>query len=116
MWLFVQCSSGEGSIYQSSKATRDIASALVQALGDTPLVIKVGTYEDSNTMQQVFRAASESKVAAICGINSVSMKVIEPGKFNLEEEKPHKNRHKAACFRTNQVFLQTKEIKQGKIK
>jgi len=70
--------SGEGSIFQNADTTRDIALAIVQALGDTPLILKVGTYEDEELMKKVFRNSAESKVAAICGINSVSMKVVSP--------------------------------------
>jgi len=70
--------SGEGSIFQNADTTRDIASAIVQALGDTPLILKVGTYEDEELMKRVFRLAAEVKVSAICGINSVSMKVVSP--------------------------------------
>jgi len=70
--------SGEGQIFQGAKSTKDIASAIVQALGDTPLILKIGTYEDDALMRDVFRSASEVKVAGICGINSVSMKVVAP--------------------------------------
>eukprot|EP01118_Nematostelium_gracile_P015716 TRINITY_DN634_c0_g1_i1.p1 TRINITY_DN634_c0_g1~~TRINITY_DN634_c0_g1_i1.p1 ORF type:complete len:380 (+),score=98.74 TRINITY_DN634_c0_g1_i1:99-1142(+) len=68
--------SKEGSIYQSVESTKDIATALTNALGDTPLILKVGTYEDKEMMRKVFRAASEAKVSAMCGINSLSMKVL----------------------------------------
>jgi len=69
---------GEGSIYQNAESVRDIASHIVKAIGDTPLIIKVGTYTEETAMRDTFKAAAKAKVAAICGINSVSKKVLSP--------------------------------------
>lgn len=67
---------GEGSIFQNPKSVEDIASVLVSTLGDTPLVIKVGTYEDFDLMRNVYKAAAKVGVRGICGINSMSMQVV----------------------------------------
>jgi dihydroorotate dehydrogenase len=56
-----------------------ISSALVGALGNTPLIIKVGTFQDIELMKSVFKEAAKAKVSAICGINSVSMRVLNQG-------------------------------------
>eukprot|EP01119_Soliformovum_irregulare_P020189 TRINITY_DN6504_c0_g1_i1.p1 TRINITY_DN6504_c0_g1~~TRINITY_DN6504_c0_g1_i1.p1 ORF type:complete len:388 (-),score=96.38 TRINITY_DN6504_c0_g1_i1:76-1140(-) len=69
---------GQGSIYQNPKSVSDIASHIVEAIGDTPLILKVGTFDDVELMRSIFLAAQQAKVRAICGINSVSMSVSHP--------------------------------------
>jgi len=70
---------GEGSIYQNPTSVFDIADAIMSSLGhDFPLIIKVGTYKDVESMRRSFIAAVKGKVSGICGINSVSMNVISP--------------------------------------
>jgi len=75
--------SGEGSIFLSPESVYEIASAMTAALQDTPLLIKVGAYHDmigaesaKNLMKQVLEAAVRAKVSGVCGINTLSRKVI----------------------------------------
>ena len=68
--------SNEGKIYQNPEIVLDISSSITKALGDTPLIIKVGYYEDIELMNKIFINSSKSKVKAIAGINTVNMKVI----------------------------------------
>jgi len=69
---------GEGQIYQNPSSVLDIASSITRAIGDTPLIIKIGTYTDRKLMTQVLQNARDAKVRAVCGINTVSMQVIDP--------------------------------------
>lgn len=66
-----------GKIYQDEQTVRDIASGIIQAIGDIPLIIKVGTYEDVDQMRKIFKTAANAKVRAINGINTVSMNVVK---------------------------------------
>ncbi len=67
---------GEGKIYSNPNGVYDIASAMVRALGDIPLIIKVGVFDQPDQMKEVFKAATRAKVRGICGINTLSMQVI----------------------------------------
>ncbi|NGX42345.1 MAG: NAD-dependent dihydropyrimidine dehydrogenase subunit PreA [Chlamydiae bacterium] len=65
----------EGSLYSSPDAVYEFSSRIVKAIGDTPLIIKVGAFPDISCMKQTFLAAAKAGVHAICGLNTVSMKV-----------------------------------------
>lgn len=67
---------GEGKIYSNPDAVYNIASSMVRSLGDTPLLIKVGVFDDPQQMRNVFKAAARAKVRGIAGINTLSMKVL----------------------------------------
>ena len=69
--------SGEGSVYTSPPLVERIASAIVTALQETPLFIKVGVYKDLDTMRDVFCAAAHAGVNGISGINTIGMNVID---------------------------------------
>lgn len=70
-------SSQEGSLYFNPEAVYEFSSKMVKAIGDTPLIIKVGVFPDQATMQQTFVAAARAGVRAISGINTISMKVLD---------------------------------------
>lgn len=70
--------SGEGQLYQDPQIILDYGSCIKKAIGDTPLIIKVGTYNDYDKMKKVFKSSQEAGINCICGINSVGMKVIDP--------------------------------------
>lgn len=67
----------EGSLYSNPEAVYAFSSKIVKAIGDTPLIIKVGVFPDHATMQQTFVAAARAGVRAISGINTISMKVVD---------------------------------------
>lgn len=69
--------SGEGNICLSPEAVFEIGSQITQAIGDTPLIIKVGYYSDFELMKKVFVAAARAGVRSICGINTIGMRVID---------------------------------------
>ncbi|KAF2070218.1 hypothetical protein CYY_008464 [Polysphondylium violaceum] len=70
---------GEGQIYHNPDAVYEISSALTKCLApkNIPLIIKVGVMEDMDKMTQLFIKAQEAGVAAIAGINTLSMKVTD---------------------------------------
>ncbi len=70
-------SSQEGSLYSNPAAVYEFSSKIVKAIGDTPLIIKVGVFPDNKTMQETFVAAARAGVRAISGINTISMKVVD---------------------------------------
>jgi dihydroorotate dehydrogenase len=70
--------SGEGSIFTNPETVGVLSTKLVKALGDTPLIIKVGVYPDENMMKKVFLAAAQAGVRAIEGINTVGRAVVTP--------------------------------------
>jgi dihydroorotate dehydrogenase len=67
--------SGEGSIFTDPGTARGIARATAQALGTTPLMIKVGYYTDPATMAAVVRACAPF-VQGVAGINTLSFEVV----------------------------------------
>lgn len=80
--------SGEGNICLSPDSVYEIASQIVNAIGDTPLIIKVGYYTDTELMKKVFVAAARAGVRAICGINTIGMHVVDDkGKPALGENR-----------------------------
>ncbi|MCB1111560.1 MAG: dihydroorotate dehydrogenase [Chlamydiales bacterium] len=68
---------GEGMIHTDAAVVYDIASGIVNAIGDTPLIIKVGTFPSTSALEQCMVAAARAGVRAICGINTISMKVVD---------------------------------------
>lgn len=67
----------EGSLFTSPEAVFEISRRMKLALGSVPLVIKVGVIEDKEVLRKVMRAAAKGGAQAICGINTVSMKVVK---------------------------------------
>jgi len=68
---------GEGKIYSNPNAVQEIAASLVKSLGDVPLLIKVGVFDDKDQMRETFKAAARAGVKGISGINTLSMKVVD---------------------------------------
>lgn len=66
----------EGSLYHDPETCYEVASVLVKALGQTPLIIKIGTYRSAQDLRQVLHALARAGARAVCGINSVSMSVM----------------------------------------
>lgn len=67
----------EGSLFTNPDAIFEISARMKQAMGAIPLVIKVGVIEEKEVLRQVMLAAAKGGVQAICGINTVSMKVVK---------------------------------------
>lgn len=68
---------GEGCVYYNPQTVHEISSKLVHALGDVPLIIKVGLFPDKRLMKESFIAAARAGVRSVSGINTISMKVLD---------------------------------------
>lgn len=78
----------EGSLFTSADSVYRIASKIKQRFPHLPLVIKVGVFGDKQTLQKVMIAAKKGGVDAICGINTISMQVVnEEGRPALGEKR-----------------------------
>lgn len=78
----------EGSLFTSPEMVFEIAQRMRRVIGSVPLVIKIGVVEDEEVLRQVMCAAARGGVNAVCGINTMSMKVIkETGEPALGEKR-----------------------------
>lgn len=68
----------EGILYHNPETVHEYAKAISKAIHPTPLILKVGVFPNTHQMKNVFLAAARGGARAICGINSVSMKVNPP--------------------------------------
>lgn len=69
---------GEGELYANPELVRKLTASLVKAIGDLPLIIKVGVFDHPKAMEQTLTAIAEGGARAVCGINTISMKVVKP--------------------------------------
>lgn len=67
---------GEGSIFTNPETVYQISSRIVKQIKDTPLIIKVGYFQDMALMNKIFIEAAKAGVRAISGINTIGMPVI----------------------------------------
>jgi dihydroorotate dehydrogenase len=80
---------GEGSLYTNPETIADLGKKLVIELDDTPLIIKIGYFRDTQLLKKVLITAAKAGIRAISGLNSVAMKVInEHGEPALGPERP----------------------------
>ncbi|HSX11305.1 MAG TPA: hypothetical protein VLF94_06305 [Chlamydiales bacterium] len=69
---------GEGILYNSPETLHEYARSIARAIHPVPLILKVGLFPDLHLMKSVFLAAARAGVRAMCGINTVSMKIEPP--------------------------------------
>lgn len=69
--------SAEGSLFTDAHAVYEISRRMKAVMGDIPLIIKVGVIDDKQVLRTIMQAAKRAGVEAICGINTVSMKVVK---------------------------------------
>ena len=69
-------SSKEGSLYCDPESARLTASLIAEAIFPLPLMIKVGKFKNAEALRALLLALARANVRAICGINSVSMRVL----------------------------------------
>ena len=67
----------EGSLYTNPEAVLEFAKKVAKAIHPVPLILKVGLFATHEMMKRVFFAAATGGAKGICGINSVSMEVID---------------------------------------
>lgn len=68
---------GEGDIANDPSAVYALASEIIDVIGSTPLVLKVGYYADKNKLRDVLYQAARAGVRAISGINTISTRVLD---------------------------------------
>lgn len=68
----------EGELYTQPASVGKLTASLVKAIGDIPLIIKLGAFDDPQEMEKTIIAAAEGGARAICGINTINMKVVKP--------------------------------------
>jgi dihydroorotate dehydrogenase len=68
--------SREGTLYNDPEQSYNVAHKLVKAVAPVPVLIKVGTYSSYEFQRKVLQQLARAGVRGVCGINSVSMKVI----------------------------------------
>ena len=79
----------EGMLYTDPASVYDIARAIVAAIYPVPLILKMGTFASRGALEEVLLAAARAGVRGICGINSLSMHVVnEHGHPALGEQRP----------------------------
>jgi dihydroorotate dehydrogenase (NAD+) catalytic subunit len=66
----------EGSLFSNPEMVFEISRRIKRVIGPVPLVIKVGVIDEEKLLRQVMLAAAKAGVQAICGINTMSMKVV----------------------------------------
>jgi dihydroorotate dehydrogenase len=66
----------EGSLFTHPGMVFDISQQIKKAIGSVPLIIKVGVVPEEEILKQVMLAAAKAGVQAVCGINTMSMKVV----------------------------------------
>lgn len=67
----------EGSIHTNPDSVYKISKRMMEVIGSKPLIIKVGVIADEKVLREVMKAAARAGVQAICGINTLSMKVVK---------------------------------------
>ncbi len=67
----------EGCLYMSPEVVSEIGSAIVKAIHPIPLIIKMGVFSSYEQMRDVMIAAAKSGIRSVCGINTISMAVVD---------------------------------------
>lgn len=67
---------GKAPLYQDTEALYSIATSLKQALSDTPLIIKLGTFLKESSLENTLELCEKAHVDAVCGINTIQMEVV----------------------------------------
>lgn len=67
----------EGSIHTNAEAVFKITSRMKKAFPTVPLIIKVGVITEESVLSKVLVGAARAGAAAVCGINTLSMKVVD---------------------------------------
>jgi dihydroorotate dehydrogenase len=78
----------EGLVCYNLEVTEKIAKGIRSVIGSTPLILKVGYYEDNNQLQKLARIANEY-ANAIAAINTLQAEIVDK---NGKQALPGKNR------------------------
>lgn len=67
----------EGGLFADPEMVFTITSKMKQALGATPLIIKLGVIPRAERLSEVMQVVARGGAEAVCGINTMSMKLID---------------------------------------
>jgi len=67
----------EGCLYMNPETVAEYVQKIASAIQPIPLLIKVGLFSNRDQMKGVMIAAARAGCAGICGINTVSMEIID---------------------------------------
>jgi len=73
----LSCPNVDGLLYKDEAVVTKICSAIVRAIGDTPLTIKLGIFESFEHMQTILIAAAHAGVRGITAINAIGMNIVD---------------------------------------
>jgi dihydroorotate dehydrogenase len=65
-----------GVLSVNARLVYEVTRKMVSVLGSTPLVLKVGAYNNTEVMDEVFCAAARAGARGITGINTISVRAI----------------------------------------
>lgn len=66
-----------GEIYKDPIFSYNLAQKIVKAIDPVPLIIKMGSFENMEEMEEIIINLARAGVRAISGINTISMKVVD---------------------------------------
>jgi dihydroorotate dehydrogenase len=67
----------EGILYTDPETVQEYASAIAKEIHPIPLLLKFGEFSDPNRLKEVLIGAARGKASGVCGINTISMKVLD---------------------------------------
>ncbi len=68
----------DGILYNNAKTVHEYTQRIARAIHPTPLLIKVGVFENRHLMRSTLLAAARGGCAGVCGINTISMAITPP--------------------------------------
>jgi len=75
-------------LYLDPQSVYEIAVKITKAIGPLPLIIKLGKFPSRDLMEKVMIQAAYAGVQGLCGINSISKKVMDGNSLALGELRP----------------------------
>ncbi len=69
--------SAEGCLHSNDEMVYEVAKRIVEAIGSTPLIIKVGIFPSQQSMRKTLLSIARAGARGVCGINTVSMNVVD---------------------------------------
>lgn len=72
----LSCPNVDGLLYKDPELVFALCSAIVKAIGTTPLTIKLGIFDSRQQMETILAAAARAGVRGITGINAIGMDIV----------------------------------------
>lgn len=67
----------QGCLYMSPEIVLNLTTALAKAISPLPLILKMGIFPNADLMRKSLVAAAKGGAQAVCGINTISAKVVD---------------------------------------